>query len=487
MNAQGEPTTPDGAETPVQDPSAATKRCDICERSLPLDQFYRLHKTGEERQARCKRCDNLVRAKGLRTVRAMLAAAGEAHALDLDREGRRYTPRRPAPQVTEGEAEEQDGQEDLADGVVAPALLEPGYRAQPQVALTANDHDEAERFAAIAAFYFRGGVRLAVAWQRANEWLAEHPGELPEGVTVARDPVGIAKMPGSRLVELVTPDDRRVAPREAQVEQLGELAAREHAGVVDSDDQELPEIDLTAPLFDRPGELARASDSPVTAAPKLGYLRTRLPKAKATPAITPAAEPERRETMSIKDEVFEGLKKHGPITTAALAELLKRESGQVSGPLNALKSEGLVTKGEGYGAEWAVAKGGAKKGFESFVADKRAVEDATLDKCLETLVGGEELAISEIAERSKLDADVVRLAMRRAKDAGRAKVAGMARAARWSLVGRSKTIEDVAKRAAKKPARAKATNGNGNGHAKASAHEAPPPCRTIPSRQRCSP
>jgi hypothetical protein len=77
--------------------------------------------------------------------------------------------------------------------VLSLALMAPFARppADPRAArggthnLSASDRAEVERFAAIAAhFVLAGGLRIVEAWRAANEWLADYPNELPEGVTL---------------------------------------------------------------------------------------------------------------------------------------------------------------------------------------------------------------------------------------------------------------------------------------------------------------
>lgn len=43
-----------------------TKACIGCKLELPLDHFYRLRRGEEERQSRCKPCDNAKRAGSMR-------------------------------------------------------------------------------------------------------------------------------------------------------------------------------------------------------------------------------------------------------------------------------------------------------------------------------------------------------------------------------------------------------------------------------------
>lgn len=58
-------------------------------------------------------------------------------------------------------------------------------RALSGPGLTPDERAECERFGAIAGAYVLAGVPVRLAWQRANEWLDEHPfGGMPEGVTV---------------------------------------------------------------------------------------------------------------------------------------------------------------------------------------------------------------------------------------------------------------------------------------------------------------
>ncbi len=47
-------------------PPATTKRCIDCKRELPVDSFYRLRRGEDDRQARCKPCDNAKRGGRLR-------------------------------------------------------------------------------------------------------------------------------------------------------------------------------------------------------------------------------------------------------------------------------------------------------------------------------------------------------------------------------------------------------------------------------------
>ncbi len=43
-----------------------TKVCVDCKKRKPLDDFYRVHRGDESRQARCKLCDNAKRTAGCR-------------------------------------------------------------------------------------------------------------------------------------------------------------------------------------------------------------------------------------------------------------------------------------------------------------------------------------------------------------------------------------------------------------------------------------
>lgn len=75
-------------------------------------------------------------------------------------------------------ADEQDEQD-------AGEQPETHYRASAK-ALSGADLDDIDRWAEVAAFFVRIGVRPMVAWQRANEWVDEHaPGELPDGLVLA--------------------------------------------------------------------------------------------------------------------------------------------------------------------------------------------------------------------------------------------------------------------------------------------------------------
>jgi hypothetical protein len=113
----------------------------------------------------------------------------------------------------------------------SPADALRGFRAGA-IALSPADLLEVDRFAAVAAHFLRKAIirdlaktflgidvprrsRILCAWQRANAWLDERPGELPFGVTVeAVAPPPMLRPPALGL--LVTPPERLVteeAPR----------------------------------------------------------------------------------------------------------------------------------------------------------------------------------------------------------------------------------------------------------------------------------
>jgi hypothetical protein len=61
------PTCPTLEPCSTDEPS---KTCITCGESKPLSAFYRIHRHSDERQRRCKSCDNAVRAYGVEAMRA---------------------------------------------------------------------------------------------------------------------------------------------------------------------------------------------------------------------------------------------------------------------------------------------------------------------------------------------------------------------------------------------------------------------------------
>lgn len=154
--------------------------------------------------------------------------------------------------------EQQDGHGDEGADDTEDLEESLGYRGGSKT-LSHAELAEIERFASIAAWYVLLGVPVLRAWEAANEWLDEHPDELPEGVRV--EPVALAAMPRPRgLALLATPPDRQLAPPR----NIEHMVPRERA--VDLDGEELVEEPADAPMLRAP--------SPPDVAPDVSAKRT---------------------------------------------------------------------------------------------------------------------------------------------------------------------------------------------------------------------
>jgi hypothetical protein len=85
-------------------------------------------------------------------------------------------------------------------------------RSSDFIGLDRSDESSAARFGSIAGAYVLSGVPVAVAWDRANEWLEESPGSMPEGIELVQP-----APPPREIVPFATPVARlKAAPPEKE-------------------------------------------------------------------------------------------------------------------------------------------------------------------------------------------------------------------------------------------------------------------------------
>lgn len=303
--------------------------------------------------------------------------------------------------------------------------------------LNPRERDDAERFGRTAATLVLAGWRPLDAWDRANELLEETETGDPMPALFADVPAERTERtaapafvtPPERIVELSSKAEERLALR---------FVPKTEREDVDDQERELEEPtraeEPTPKDSPSAGALPRASATRVTPRPEVRRSDSR--ERDCGESRSREQEDDMPGNTGISQRVLETLRVEGPMGHAAIAEAIQLPIKSVRDALAFLLKKGDVTRaGERELAIWSIASGAKKssKGFEAFVAGKRAAEDEQQAKVLEQLKSGP-MGLGDIAQAVGLEVKVTLQALRRAQHAGLAVSKGWARAAKWQLV-----------------------------------------------------